>query len=102
MIVGTLQSQASALLLDPADDVVVLMSAVEAGASVKVGRPDGALALTARQTLPMGHKIALHALPAGSPVRKYGEVIGCLTQPVAPGDHVHIHNLASQRAVQKP
>ena len=102
MSVGTLQSEANALVLDPADDVAVLISPVEAGAFVKVGRPDGALALRARQALPMGHKIALHALPAGSPVRKYGEVIGCLTQPVAPGDHVHIHNLASQRAVQQP
>jgi len=52
--------------------------------------------------LPMGHKIALRALPEGSPVRKYGEVIGRLTEPVAAGDHVHIHNLASQRAVTQP
>jgi hypothetical protein len=102
MIAGTLQSEASALVLDPADDVAVLISAVEAGASVKIGRSDGTLALTARQSLPMGHKIALHALPAGSPVRKYGEVIGRLTEPVAPGDHIHIHNLASQRAVTRP
>jgi len=102
MVAEKMQSVANALVLDPADDVAVLIAAVEAGALVKVETPDGTLSLAAREALPMGHKIALHALPAGNPVRKYGEVIGRLTQPVAPGDHVHIHNLASQRAVLQP
>ena len=100
MKAGTPPSETGAIVLDPADDVAVLIAAVEAGALVKVDGSHGELSLTVRQTLPMGHKIALHALPAGSPVRKYGEVIGRLTEPVAPGDHIHIHNLASQRAKQ--
>ena len=102
METGTQPSKAGAIVLDPADDVAVLVAAVEAGALVKVGGANGPMFLTVRQTLPMGHKIALRALPAGSPVRKYGEVIGRLTEPVAAGDHVHIHNLASQRAVTQP
>ena len=102
METGTQPSETGAIVLDPADDVAVLIAGVEAGAFVKVGGPDGPLSLTVRQTLPIGHKIALRALPAGSPVRKYGEVIGRLTEPVAAGDHVHIHNLASQRAVTQP
>ena len=102
MKTGTQPPEALAIVLDPADDVAVLIAGVEAGAFIKVSTPDGALSLPVRQTLPMGPKIALHALPAGSPVRKYGEVIGCLTEPVAPGDHVHIHNLASQRAMKQP
>ncbi|WP_201831061.1 UxaA family hydrolase [Microvirga zambiensis] len=102
MSAETPQSETSAIVLDPADDVAVLVAPVEAGARVNVAGSDGVLSLPVRQTLPMGHKIALHALPAGSQVRKYGEVIGRLTEPVAPGDHVHIHNLASQRAVTRP
>ncbi|MBO1909396.1 UxaA family hydrolase [Microvirga sp. 3-52] len=102
METGTQPSETGAIVLDPADDVAVLIAGVEAGAFVKVSGSDGPLSLTVRQTLPMGHKIALRALSVGSPVRKYGEVIGRLTEPVAPGDHVHIHNLASQRAVKKP
>ena len=31
-------------------------------------------------------------------VRKYGEVIGRMTAPAVPGEHVHVHNLASLRA----
>ena len=102
METGTQPTKAGAIVLDPADDVAVLVAAIEAGALVKVGGANGPMSLTVRQTLPMGHKIALRALPAGSPVRKYGEVIGRLTEPVAAGDHVHIHNLASQRAVTQP
>ena len=41
-----------------------------------------------------GHKIALHDLRVGEPVRKYGQVIGLATAPIAAGDAVHTHNLA--------
>lgn len=90
-----------AIVLDPADDVAVLIVPAAAGTLVGVRGDKGSLSLTINQNIPMGHKIALHALPAGGVVRKYGEVIGCLTEPVAPGDHVHIHNLASLRAARR-
>lgn len=48
--------------------------------------------------IPMGHKFALLDVPARTEIRKYGQVIGMLTQPVAAGEHVHIHNLTSLRA----
>lgn len=49
--------------------------------------------LTVRRTIPAGHKIALHDLAAGSPIRRYGQVIGFATAPMSAGDHVHSHNL---------
>lgn len=56
---------------------------------------DDVLILTARRgPVPMGHKIARHALTAGAPVRKFGQVIGNATAPIALGAHVHSHNLA--------
>jgi altronate dehydratase small subunit len=51
----------------------------------------------ARGTIPFGHKVALRAIGRGDPVIKYGEVIGLATGPIAPGDHVHVHNVESQR-----
>ncbi len=33
----------------------------------------------------------------GEEVRKYGEVIGLANAPISPGDHVHVHNVESQR-----
>ena len=34
----------------------------------------------------------------GAPVRKYGECIGVATADIAPGSHVHVHNMESRRA----
>lgn len=43
--------------------------------------------------VPVGHKVAVRDVAAGSPVIKYGHVIGYATQDIAIGDHVHSHNL---------
>lgn len=42
---------------------------------------------------PAGHKMAIKPIPAGSPIIKYGFAIGIATQDIAPGEHVHIHNV---------
>ena len=44
--------------------------------------------------VPVGHKVALKAVPQGAPVMKYGHVIGYATQDIAAGEYVHSHNLA--------
>jgi altronate dehydratase small subunit len=47
--------------------------------------------------VPYGHKVALHAMPVGTRVVKYGVVIGRLVGDVEQGEHVHVHNLQSLR-----
>jgi altronate hydrolase len=54
---------------------------------------DVAVAKAAFDGIPKGHKVALRALENGAPVRKYGQIIGFAAGPIAPGDHVHVHNL---------
>ena len=44
-----------------------------------------------------GHKIALTAIATGEPVIKYGSPIGTASHDIAPGTHVHTHNVASSR-----
>lgn len=88
-----------AMVLHPDDDVAVLVGPVEAGGAVETRGACPGLVLRAAGALPAGHKLALRSLAEGSDVRKYGEVIGRLTRPVAAGDHVHIHNLASLRGL---
>jgi hypothetical protein len=44
--------------------------------------------------VPPGHKVATRAIAAGEPVRRYDQIIGTATQAIAPGQHVHVHNLA--------
>ena len=42
-----------------------------------------------------GHKYALRAIRAGENVIKYGMPIGHATRDIAPGEHVHVHNVAT-------
>lgn len=90
-------TEAVAIVLHPDDDVAVLVDAVEAGDGVAVRGAKERLRLVAGASLASGHKLALRDLEAGHAVRKYGEVIGRLTAPVATGGHVHVHNLKSLR-----
>ncbi|GAA1737708.1 altronate dehydratase family protein [Isoptericola hypogeus] len=78
-----------ALVLRPGDDVAVTTRQVPAGTVVRL--PGGET--TTASTLPRGHKLALRAVPAGAEVRKYGQSIGRAKRDVAPGEHVHTHNL---------
>lgn len=79
------------LQICPEDDVVVALRDLPAGTSLAPEFP--AVRLSA--DIPAGHKIAVHALAAGSAVRKYGSAIGIARRPIAPGDWVHSHNLRS-------
>ncbi len=42
-----------------------------------------------------GHKYALRPIACGENVVKYGMPIGHATRNIAPGEHVHVHNLAT-------
>ncbi len=79
--------------IDPRDNVAVALSDLAAGTQVVCGNQEILLA----QNIPFGHKVALSAIPHGAPVIKYGEQIGLASQNIAPGEHVHVHNLESTR-----
>ena len=79
----------AALRLRDDDHVAVLKRTVKAGAELRFG----ANAVRAATTIPAGHKVAVCALRSGEAVRKYGQVIGFASRDIAPGDHVHTHNL---------
>lgn len=53
--------------------------------------------ITAREAIPLGHKIALRDLGASEDVLEYGVLIGLTRGPVAAGQLVHTHNLRSAR-----
>jgi altronate hydrolase len=71
------------------DNVGIVMHSVASGAAVAV---DGGV-LHIPGPVPAGHKIALRAIPLGTSVRKYDETIGFATADIAPGEHVHLHNI---------
>lgn len=47
--------------------------------------------------IPYGHKVALRPIPQGETVLKYGLSIGSASQDIQPGNHVHVHNVDSNR-----
>ena len=75
--------------IHPKDAVAVATQDAAKGTKVTVGGTEVVL----RQDIPFGHKVALRAIAAGEDVVKYGAVIGYATQPIQPGDWVHMHNM---------
>ena len=71
--------------LHPADDVVIARTQLVGGTPIE--------SVTSRGLIPPGHKIAVRAIGQGEPVRRYNQIIGFASQPIAPGEHVHVHNL---------
>ena len=71
--------------LHPADDVVIARSQLLGGTVVEDVKVHG--------LIPPGHKVAMRAIAAGEPVRRYNQIIGFASKPIAPGEHVHVHNL---------
>jgi altronate hydrolase len=85
------------LRLHPDDDVVIAKLRLAAGTTVEAG--NGSIQLAA--DVPAGHKIAIRARATGEPVRRYGQIIGFATAPIAPGEHVHKHNLEAGELHQR-
>src|SRR5271165_5967725 len=78
------------LRLNVADDVVIACRDLEVGTNLlKEG-------VTCVERIPAGHKVATRAIEAGSPVRRYDQIIGFAVKPIAAGQHVHVHNLGMQ------
>ncbi|MEY2657537.1 MAG: hypothetical protein RL442_1356 [Pseudomonadota bacterium] len=71
--------------LHAADDVVIARSQLMSGAAIENFQVKG--------LVPPGHKVAARDIAPGQPVRRYNQIIGFASQPIAAGEHVHVHNL---------
>ncbi|MGV0807964.1 UxaA family hydrolase [Mycolicibacterium setense] len=81
------------VLLDPRDNVATAADDLHIGVTASAGD----ITIEVRNDIPRGHKIALKSIPIGANVIRYGEIIGSATAEVAAGEHVHVHNLISNR-----
>ncbi|HSJ56805.1 MAG TPA: altronate dehydratase family protein [Anaerolineae bacterium] len=80
------------LRLHPADNVAIARRALGAGTLLEL---ESGEAVAVINDVPAGHKVAIAAVGAGEPVWRYGQVIGLATRDIAPGEHVHVHNLGT-------
>jgi len=71
--------------LHPNDDVLIARNQLLSGTPVEH--------ITVKGLIPPGHKIATRAIATGEPVRRYNQIIGFASRPIAPGEHVHTQNL---------
>ncbi|MBV7539761.1 UxaA family hydrolase [Acidovorax sp. sic0104] len=86
-----------ALQLSPADNVAVARQALAAGTTLQVGGHSVTLA----EAIASGHKFALVPIASGAQVLKYGQGIGTATAAIAPGHHVHVHNVGMAESVHE-
>ena len=86
-----------ALIMDPKDNVVTLLSDVDKNeiVQVRLGKKSREEQIT--EPIRLGHKFALTRIRKGKNVVKYGEIIGRATQDIDKGCHVHVHNVESLR-----
>ncbi|OZI48936.1 UxaA family hydrolase [Bordetella genomosp. 5] len=84
----TQTQQAAVIRIHPADNVVIARRQLVSGTRIE------AEGVTVSGLVPPGHKVAVRPIAAGTPVRRYNQVIGVARQDIAAGQHVHSHNLA--------
>lgn len=88
---GRLALAEAAIRLHPLDDVAIAKTTLPVGTVLIL---ESGTELSIQRLIPVGHKIALRQIGTDEPVRRYGQIIGFATQPIPPGEQVHVHNLS--------
>ena len=85
----------NAMMIDPKDNVAVAIEPIRKGEEIVLR--GGTAGVTATEEITIYHKVAVRPIAKGEPVVKYGEHIGLASEDIAPGSHVHTHNVADHR-----
>ena len=88
------------VLHDANDSVaVVVVEGVRAGMDLSgwIMDEDRTTRVTAKQDIPIGHKVALRDMAAGDTVVKYGIDMGKVVKPIRAGAQAHVHNIKTKR-----
>ncbi|KJR47960.1 Altronate dehydratase [Desulfosporosinus sp. I2] len=86
-----------AVVINPKDNVATVVDDLSANKIIhfSVGQSERSVQLL--QDIPLGHKVAIQEIRIGEDILKYAESIGVATTLILPGQHVHIHNMETQR-----
>lgn len=68
------------------DAVLIARTSLMPGVEVTAG-------VVTSERIPAGHKVAIRPIAVGEEIRRYGQIIGFATQPIAPGQHIHTQNM---------
>lgn len=88
-----------ALIVHSEDNVANLIGRGSTGQAVHctVEGRSGTETVDLLDDLPANHKLARRDIDAGEPIVKYGLSIGTASRPIRRGEHVHAHNIDSNR-----
>lgn len=89
--------QENAIVIDVKDNVATALRQLGKGDPVRLDIEGETVEVVLTQDIPFGHKFALKTIVQGQAVLKYGEAIGLAVQPIKQGEHVHVHNVESQK-----
>jgi altronate hydrolase len=81
-----------AVHLRPEDNVAVAARQLSPGLEVET---DGRV-VRLNGRIGLGHKFALRTIRQGEAVTKYGQIVGFASEDIAPGTHVHVHNVSAK------
>ena len=87
------------LLHENVDDVGVAVADLKKGATIGVMTLEGKKAGSVRllDNVPLGHKVAMRAMPKDGQMIKYGRPVGKVTKAISRGAWVHTHNVKTLR-----
>ncbi|QGQ26353.1 altronate dehydratase [Gimesia benthica] len=80
------------LKLHPEDNIAIARNSVAENQECAITDTEN---VTARESIDLGHKVAIQPIAKGERIRKFGQVIGFATCDIEPGDWIHSHNLAA-------
>ena len=89
--------QGKAILIDKKDNVATALRQLGKDDSIPIAVEDRSVSVVLLQDISFGHKFALTDIQQGDAIIKYGGVIGLATKPIRQGEHVHVHNVESQK-----
>lgn len=84
---------ATMVILAPGDNVGIALRDIAAGSAALTF---GGISLDAAELILQGHKIALSDIASGGPITRFGMTVGVAKAPIARGQLVHVHNVASR------
>ena len=78
---------------------VVVVEGVKSGQPLSgwIMEDDKDIQVTAKNDIPIGHKLAIRPLGKDATVIKYGVDIGRVVAPIQVGEHAHVHNIKTKR-----
>jgi (2R)-sulfolactate sulfo-lyase subunit alpha len=78
---------------------VVVVEGLKAGTDMLavITHDNSDFRITAKQDIPIGHKVALKDIKKGETVWKYGQDIGVAKAAIGKGEHAHVHNIKTKR-----